>query len=709
MSGAPPHIAGDDPPSSLAVFMKELAPRPGRLAASLRITVCALIVIVASETFQVSDAALNAYFTYILFKPDANAAVRLTVVAALAILTGIFTTIVFFAATLSEPALRIPLMAVVTFGAMFFSRASTLGPIAMVAGLFMVNSLTKGDNLSQNGSSPYYATNTGHGAPSSLFISSEEALVHSLLWEALGIMIAVAVVVIVNKITAPDPEKSFRAALADRIAAAAAFCAGEDGARRRLADFAKVGTATLTAQGALAASVNRAPHLVAAGNAVIATTSRLALTLLAFERLPRGERDEDALAVWARLLSDCEAKIRHGGTAPLSAAGASAVRADSATAAPLLAQVEDCVIALRGALSVKGVPTSAKRSGLFKPDAFTDPGYARFALKTTLALMACYIFMNLTDWSQIDTCMTTCFVVSLDTVGQSFQKMVTRVGGAAIGAAIGFLAILYVMPALTDVGQLLLLLAPVLFACAWVRTGGERTNYIGQQMAFAFMLMVLQKYGPTLDYDTGRDRVVGILVGEVAVTAVFTQIWPVRVADAARRRIGDALSALGITLGAKQLARADGVAAVQAFGEKIGTARGMLIDDPYEPDDLIARRSGARIDGDVLTALQSASIPLEIVTDSASTVEPRDEVLAAHRRALAVWLGEAAAWVGRGREARSLSQTLPFPPCLDASTEATDRDVLAARQWYAILDRELREVLHKAHVDGAGQTDALAV
>ncbi|STI78549.1 multidrug efflux system protein MdtO [Escherichia coli] len=67
-------------------------------------------------------------------------------------------------------------------------------------------------------------------------------------------------------------------------------------------------------------------------------------------------------------------------------------------------------------------------------DAFTNPDYMRYAVKTLLACLICYTFYSGVDWEGIHTCMLTCVIVANPNVGSSYQKMVLRFGGAFCGA-----------------------------------------------------------------------------------------------------------------------------------------------------------------------------------------------------------------------------------------------------------------------------------
>lgn len=79
-------------------------------------------------------------------------------------------------------------------------------------------------------------------------------------------------------------------------------------------------------------------------------------------------------------------------------------------------------------------------------DAFTNPGYIRYALKTLLACLICYVFYSGTDWEGIHTCMLTCIIVANPSIGSSYQKMALRFGGAFFGAILALLMTIFVMP-----------------------------------------------------------------------------------------------------------------------------------------------------------------------------------------------------------------------------------------------------------------------
>jgi uncharacterized membrane protein YccC len=159
-------------------------------------------------------------------------------------------------------------------------------------------------------------------------------------------------------------------------------------------------------------------------------------------------------------------------------------------------------------------------------DAFVSRTHAWFALKVTCAVLASYLTYALLDWPGIRTAVTTCFFVSLGTVGERVHKLRLRMTGALMGGLLAGLCIVFVLPQLTDIGQLCVIVIAVSAFCAWISTSSETIAYAGMQMAFAFFLGVMQNYGPAYDLTVLRDRVVGIAVGNIWMSVMFTTLWP---------------------------------------------------------------------------------------------------------------------------------------------------------------------------------------
>ena len=200
---------------------------------------------------------------------------------------------------------------------------------------------------------------------------------------------------------------------------------------------------------------------------------------------------------------------------------------------------------LRSTLESEDVPAEvaplAEPRRLFVPDALTNPEYLRYALKGSLAVMICYLLQSAVDWPGIRTCIVTCMIVGLTSEGATIQKATLRLSGALVGALMGFLSILLLIPGMVSITSLVLVVAAGTAVAGWVNLGSARISYAGVQIAFAFFVCVIQGFAPNWHFDTIRDRLVGILLGNVVITLVFLYVWPVDALMALRRNLAAAL------------------------------------------------------------------------------------------------------------------------------------------------------------------------
>jgi multidrug resistance protein MdtO len=171
-----------------------------------------------------------------------------------------------------------------------------------------------------------------------------------------------------------------------------------------------------------------------------------------------------------------------------------------------------------------------EKSGFFLPDAFSNPQHMRYALKTTAAAMLCYLTYSLLSWRGIHTCLITCYIVSLTTVAETVEKLTLRIIGCLIGAGLGLAVLLTILPKATNIGNLAVIVFLGIFLAAWTAAGSPRISYAGYQVAFAFLLVVVQGDAPAFDLKVARDRVIGILVGNLVSYLASSYIWPASIA-----------------------------------------------------------------------------------------------------------------------------------------------------------------------------------
>jgi multidrug resistance protein MdtO len=697
--GPPPDVDEGNPRNLAALLRRELRPTPGRFGDSVRIVVVVLIVVAISETFRIPDIALSAFIVLFLSGREAASTVRTALISGIAVVLAIFATIAVFMLSLSEPALRIPLMAVMTFGAMFLSRASPLGPVFFVAGFIIAYGLTLGDQVLGLALQPATAGNAPQfELPEIAFVPPEEALVRFLLWLSLAVVMPVALVIAANLLTGRDPALLLRRALAERLAASARFCAGEREAERALEAQAFEGTAGLRKLHHLAGPLHRGRGGPGWSASLIDDIARLGLLLLSWLRV---EDDRDPLLPAAaacrraeRALADRESPSPE--PVAITATGAARPLAD-AISRRLRAIQEILAGAPPGETSHDAAEAPHR---LLAPDAFTNVEYVRFALKVTLGVMICYFVMSMTNWSGIHTCVITAFFVALGTVGETLQKATLRFVGCLIGAGLGLGAILLLMPRMTDLGDLFLLLAPVTFLAAWVGYGSERISYAGFQIGIAFYLVVLQGYGPTIDMNTARDRTIGILFGNIVIFVIFTTIWPASVANVVRTHLARALEQLAALVGLGvgtdgEISPTARSAAGAAFGQAIRQARAVLVNDPFETSD-VRRAVGRRpIDAAVVEQVGRLFIPVAAIVDLRTDLAghavagPTQDAIRAHHQTLAGWFRQAATWTRSGEGAGDVLESLPEPPVLSGA----DDHLAALTTWYGLLHQDIRIIL----------------
>jgi multidrug resistance protein MdtO len=476
----------------------------------------------------------------------------------------------FFTIDASEPALRLALMAAGTFLGFFLVRTSTVGPIGFLAGFVLVLSQTLIDDM-----------------------PSPEALTRLVLWLWVIVAFPAALTTLVDLAFGRDPAKvALRSAL--RLLDAATARLRGDGS----VDVVRLQSTAIELLELIkhAQMADRRVRAQAAADRRIVETLAELLALL--QALPAFV---PAQAI-AMLAAACE-QSRRALAFPNAPLPAPPVLPD-ALVRDLAADVRPVVLALAGALGRLAVQVADRRrpssavdarasTSLFVPDAWTNPEHARFALKTTIAVMASYVIYTLLDWPGIRTAVTTCFFVALGSVGETMHKLTLRIAGALIGGLAAGLCIQYLLPHFTDVGQLALLICVASAAAAWVATSSELLSYAGMQMAFAFFLGVLQGYGPATEVTVLRDRLVGILLGNVLISIAFSVLWPISALDRARAAMARALQVCAELMGDVVHPATDArLNAIQSLVE----ARRLVSIAVFEGNLLQAHTAGARVD-----------------------------------------------------------------------------------------------------------------
>jgi len=506
--------------SSVEIFSqfvrRELSLNPGRARAIGRTALGCAITVGLAMVFQIPLPAYMAYVVLLVSRDEAAGTLVTALGGVIAATLAVALSLLFYVLDASEPALRLFLLAVSTCGGVFVTRTSSIGPIVFLAGFILVLSQTLIDD-----------------AP------NPEVITHLLLWLWLVAAIPATVTAFINVLFGESPVDAVRrhaVRLIDSLVQLIHASGSQDvyeisEAILSIAELRKHAQLWDTSLKTKAAEDGRLVEL-------LAEVFQLALAL------PRSTSQG-----MRRKLANSLSLSRRYFTAHSSQWNSEEILADGedGSTKPVAFALQSAIDEIRKLVTHRdsfAVTPERKRGGaLFVPDAFSNPAHIKFALKVTLAVMASYATYTLLNWPGIRTAVTTCFFAALGSLGESMHKLALRLAGAVVGGVLAGLCIVFILPLMTDIGQLLALIFVFSSVCAWVASSSARLSYAGLQMAFAFFLGVLQSYGPATDLTALRDRVLGILIGNIWMSIIFGLVWPVTSSMAARAALAKALSA----------------------------------------------------------------------------------------------------------------------------------------------------------------------
>ncbi|MEM5317118.1 FUSC family protein [Paraburkholderia sp. JHI869] len=520
---------------------REFAPFPGRANVMLRCMLTSAIVIVASMALEVPEAALSLLVVFYVTQSN----VVMTRLVGLMFIVGstlaIGLSILLLKFTFDYPLVRIVVATVLLFCSIYLIRVLKIGVVFFIVAIVIIYVQSFVDRTDQ-----------------------AELLIRAVLWVWVAVNYPIALTLIVNTLLLPvEPQRQLREAIHRQLSAVQTRLTQliEGAANVEPIPLAAVQQGALTLQKLLRFSTMRDPEYrehQALQLACIATVSRL---VRAASRLPREWPGASASQV--AMLRELRANVEALDAAVMARAPyryvTSTAPEDRAAVDALPASAE-MQRALRAFSDVFASAASAGRPAakaaaaepMVAPDAWTNPSYFRFAIKTTAAVLACYVFYNAVDWQGIHTIMLTCIIVALPSLGASTQRAVLRIVGALAGSGLALFMVVFVVPQLESIVGLLLMMLPVIALAGWISAGSERIAYAGVQLLFTFSLSLLADFGPTTNLTEIRDRMVGILLGVGVATFVQMSFWREGEGDVLRQKLAALLRAISTLLRAPQ-------------------------------------------------------------------------------------------------------------------------------------------------------------
>lgn len=500
-------------PTVLRTARKDLRPFDGRLDMAWRVAAQCSLASLVFMTYGIPLAAIGCYLILFLMKPDGAESTLMAI--GVAILVSLVVVLLLYLArwTIDDPMWRMVVIVVGSFIFLYIGAASLLGPIGNILALVVGFAMTLLSDV------PF-----------------GEAATRALLYAWLMAVVPMGIIVIFNLFLGRSPVRLLKNELVKRLEATARaleqpaldeevrtqLLAGNEELKKRVGFVGLLHLAPTAETQYLTRAIDDSYRLLLAVSTLMVSA-------------PEPLRHE--LASQCRLAAQVLAAEQSIDRAVGDPSSQASIPSDN--------PATEARLALAALMDRRPRPAekSAKPSFFFK-DALSNSEYSRFAIKTTAAATISYLLYTAIDWQGIHTAMITCYVAALGTTAETLHKLTLRIIGCLIGAAMGVGAILFLIPHMTSIGSLMALVFTGILVAGWVSSGSERISYAGIQIGLAFLLTILQDFGPSIDLSAASDRVMGILLGNLVMYLVFTRIWPLSIASMVRKKVAGALDGL---------------------------------------------------------------------------------------------------------------------------------------------------------------------
>jgi multidrug resistance protein MdtO len=492
---------------------EELSPYPGRVALVFRMVVAATLITIVGMTFRIPYTYQGAIYALMISRESRQATLKSAGTILLVTGVGAAYLLIFASFVINSPLLHFVWVIGSLFLAFYAISALTNYTAALIFAIMISLGVPLWDRL----------------LPS-------ETNVEDTLWLCLSVVIAVVITAAVELVfERRRPGDDVVIPISDRLSAIerlmTSYAEGsyiDAATKEQIMQFAMRGTSLL--RRILRRSDYPIQYSVEMGG-VTALVGRLVdlaatLTQLGFEA---SANDQKRL----RNLASALASIRND-LLNRRIPGPIQFNPDEEPAGvPLLREIEHTVSLIPQAFAAShSIPeylslvNDVPRTSLLASDAFVNPDHLRFALKGCLAASICYVIYNAMAWPGISTCVTTCLLTALSTIGSSHQKQILRILGALVGGfVLGMGSQIFILPHIDSIGGFVLLFAAVTALAAWFMTSSPRLSYFGIQIAVAFYLINVTEFRMQTSLEVARDRVVGILIGLFAMWLIFDQLW----------------------------------------------------------------------------------------------------------------------------------------------------------------------------------------
>jgi multidrug resistance protein MdtO len=492
----------------------EVAPYPGRVNTVIRMTIATTLVMLIIVTFRIPNGVLAGLFSILLARENLAATWR----------GGRMIVLAFVAASLYT-----------LLGMMLFRGYPIAHFFWVIGSLYLIFFVIR--TSANYAAAAAFAIPIGVALPVWDGALPSQLQVEGTLWPVLAIAVAAGVTVGTEALYRIfDHSDPLITSIDDMLLAVQQVT--ESTARlhpppksvfSRVIQYDAIGTGrlrvTLQRQG-----VN--PAVRAQRSALISLAGRLTGLAANLARTPSHPGEDDVIRL--RALSETLGAIRIGlPESRIISTSRVVLEGQPSLSVPILQEMEQTTVLLSEILhhnesendiadGSENVPRRHWWQALFVPDAFQNPEYQRFAFAGCMAATVCYVLYNALDWPSISTSVLTCIVTALTTIGNSLQAQFLRLAGFVTGGLVlGISAQILVLPALDSIFGFALFFAAATALAAWFATSSPRLSFFGVQIALAFCFVNLQDFQVQTDLTIARDKVLGVLLGILAMGFIF--------------------------------------------------------------------------------------------------------------------------------------------------------------------------------------------
>ena len=502
-----------------ANFLKnELTPYPGRLWVVGRVTIAATIVMLLVMTFRLPGGFLGAIFTLFLSRENPTATFRAGAATIAGFLGATVYTTISIRLLVDDPLTHFLWVVLSLFLSFFLLRVLADVGMGTAFGFMVSGAISLWDETN---------INVNDRMENTLWLGGLVAI---------GVVVTVIVEYVFRRVhPTTDLAEGISARLKTVEAVLRDAATGQpldDVNEKRLSLYTSVGTSRLRR---LILRSESSSHFKAQMSAAVALVGRV-VDIAASFRLALGERTQALEEADRRRLQRLAEQIslleRAAILQQLPARSPRPLHEEPSTI-PFLLTMERTVAlipdAFAGSRTVEAfVASPLEEEGprrFFVRDAWSNHEHLLFALRGTLAATVSYMTYTAINWPGLSTCVATCFITALSTIGSSRQKQILRLSGAVLGGIVfGMGAQVFVLPYLDTIFGFTILVAVVTAISAWIGTASARLSYLGVQLALAFYVINLQEFTIQTSLSIARDRVFGVLLGLISMWLFFDRL-----------------------------------------------------------------------------------------------------------------------------------------------------------------------------------------